>query len=62
MEAQSTFGCADSGHPKRLARREREGKSAPSFADTTKLDNLRLSLSASYHRLARHDTPTKTCT
>jgi hypothetical protein len=25
-------------------------------------DDFRLSLSASYHRLVRHDTPTKTCT
>src|SRR5260370_10886106 len=63
MEAQSTSGCADSGPTRSVSQSlsAREVRSVPS-ADMTKLDDFWLSLSASYHGLVRHDTPTKTCT
>jgi hypothetical protein len=48
-------------NPGRLAKFERKEVRSVPFADMTNLDDLWLSLSASYHCLVRHDTPTKTC-
>jgi hypothetical protein len=51
--------CRFRTNPERLARFEREGSALRPFTDD--VDDLWLSL-ASYHRLVRHDMPTKTCT